>query len=355
MGRYTRQVLANLSTDATYGSSFQAAVLANVRSEELNVRQVFAKVVLGEADAAFVYASDVGTSTADVVTIEIPEQSNVAAAYPIALLAASKEKALARSFITFVRVTGCAGDFAAGRSASGGRTMSRVPSPPSFSRNRRKVSPHTVGSEAGLRSLFLVPALLFAAFIALPLLALILRAAMTGNLLQQLAQPIVLSALRLSALTSLASLLIIVLVGTPTAYLLARSTFPGKRLLDVFIDVPLALPPVVVGVALLLVFGRLGVLGQWLQPLGIEIAFTTLAVVLAQVFVAAPFYVRSAKIGFARVDPELEEIAVTLGASTWQDVALRHRAAGVARACGRCCVELGAGAGRVWRYYHVRR
>ena len=103
VGRYTRQVLANLSKDATYGSSFQAAVLANVRSEELNVRQVFAKVVLGEADAAFVYASDVGASTANVVTIEIPEQSNVAAAYPIALLAASKEKALARSFIVFVR------------------------------------------------------------------------------------------------------------------------------------------------------------------------------------------------------------------------------------------------------------
>ena len=196
--------------------------------------------------------------------------------------------------------------------------MSRAPSPPSLSRNSRNVSPHNAIREAGLRSLFLVPALLFAAFVALPLLALILRAAMTGNLLQQLAQPIVLSALRLSALTSLASLLIIVLVGTPTAYLLARSTFPGKRLLDVFIDVPLALPPVVVGVALLLVFGRLGVLGRWLQPLGIEIAFTTLAVVLAQVFVAAPFYVRSAKIGFARVDPELEEIAVTLGASTWQ-------------------------------------
>ncbi len=196
--------------------------------------------------------------------------------------------------------------------------MSRSPSPPSFPRKREASTPRSTGSDTGLRSLFLVPALLFAAFVALPLLALILRAAMTGNLLQQLAQPIVLSALRLSALTSLASLFIIVLVGTPTAYLLARSTFPGKRLLDVLIDVPLALPPVVVGVALLLVFGRLGVLGRWLQPLGIEIAFTTLAVVLAQVFVAAPFYVRSAKIGFARVEPELEEIAVTLGASTWQ-------------------------------------
>ena len=100
--------------------------------------------------------------------------------------------------------------------------MSRAPSPPSLSRNSRNVSPHNAVREAGLRSLFLVPALLFAAFIALPLLALILRAAMTGNLLQQLAQPIVLSALRLSALTSLASLLIIVLVGNAHR-LLARA------------------------------------------------------------------------------------------------------------------------------------
>lgn len=195
--------------------------------------------------------------------------------------------------------------------------MSRT-SLPKLPLKRQSRAHRPVRSEAGLRSLFFVPTIIFAVFVALPLLALMTRAVMTGDLLLQLAQPIVLSALRLSALTSLASLIIIVLVGTPTAYLLARSSFPGKRILDVFIDVPLALPPVVVGVALLLVFGRLGVLGRWLQPLGIEIAFTTLAVVLAQIFVAAPFYVRSAKIGFARVDPELEEIAVTLGASTWQ-------------------------------------
>ena len=195
--------------------------------------------------------------------------------------------------------------------------MSRTPPPPSPPRAAVRSSRAAAG-ETGLRSLFILPTLLFAVFVALPLLALVVRALMTGNVLQQLTQPLVVSALRLSALTSVAALLTIVLVGTPTAYLLARSAFPGKRLLDTFIDVPLALPPVVVGVALLLVFGRLGVVGQWLQPLGIEIAFTTLAVVLAQVFVAAPFYVRSAKIGFARVDPELEEIAVTLGASTWQ-------------------------------------
>ena len=190
--------------------------------------------------------------------------------------------------------------------------------PPSFLRRRESSRASPAARETGLRTLFLVPALILAVFVALPLLALVARAVMTGDLLHQLTQPLVLSALRLSALTSVASLLVIVLVGTPAAYLLARSAFPGKRVLDTFIDVPLALPPVVVGVALLLVFGRLGVVGQWLHPLGVEIAFTTMAVVLAQVFVAAPFYVRSAKIGFGRVDPELEEIAVTLGASTWQ-------------------------------------
>lgn len=194
--------------------------------------------------------------------------------------------------------------------------MSRSSSSPSIPRKRESIPSGPSGT--GLRSLFLVPTLLFAVFVALPLIVLVVRAFMTGDVLAQLTQPIVASALRLSLLTSVASLFVIVLVGTPTAYLLARSTFPGKRLLDTFIDVPLALPPVVVGVALLLVFGRLGVLGRWLQPVGIEIAFTTLAVVLAQVFVAAPFYVRSAKIGFARIDPELEEISVTLGASTWQ-------------------------------------
>ena len=103
VGRYTRQVLANLSADAAYGNAFQEAVLANVRSEELNVRQVFAKVVLGEADAGFVYVSDVAASNAKVETLEIPDHTNVKVEYPLALLAASDERALARRFIEFVR------------------------------------------------------------------------------------------------------------------------------------------------------------------------------------------------------------------------------------------------------------
>lgn len=103
VGRYTRQALANLSADAAYGSAYREAVLANVRSEELNVRQVLAKVALGEADAGFVYVSDVVGSTAKVVTLAIPDSANVRAAYPLALLASSKEQALAKRFIAFVR------------------------------------------------------------------------------------------------------------------------------------------------------------------------------------------------------------------------------------------------------------
>lgn len=103
VGRYTRQVLANLSADAAFGSAFGKAVLANVRSEELNVRQVFAKVVLGEADAGLVYVSDVAASSARVATLAIPHHANVRAAYPLALVAASEEQALARRFVAFVR------------------------------------------------------------------------------------------------------------------------------------------------------------------------------------------------------------------------------------------------------------
>ena len=94
VGRYTRRMLANLSADAAR---------ANVRSEELNVRQVLAKVVLGEADAGIVYVSDAAAGTAEIATLEIPAHTNVKAVYPIALLAAAKQEALARRFIAFVQ------------------------------------------------------------------------------------------------------------------------------------------------------------------------------------------------------------------------------------------------------------
>ena len=111
---------------------------------------------------------------------------------------------------------------------------------------------------------------------------------------------------------------LIFLLGTPLAYLMGRHQFRYKKALDALIDLPLVLPPAVAGLALLITLGRRGSIGGWLDSHGIEIAFTTVAVVIAQVFIAAPFYVRSASIGFAGIDPEIEQAAKLDGASRWQ-------------------------------------
>ena len=157
----------------------------------------------------------------------------------------------------------------------------------------------------------------YVAFIGLPLLALAARAVLTDGFPSNLTTPIAMTALRLSLVTSVASVIVIVLAGTPVAYLLARRTSGALRAVDVLIELPLVLPPVVAGVAMLMAFGRRGVLGGFLEEAGIALPFTTAAVVFAQVFVAAPFYVRAAKIGFQSVDTELEEISQTLGHSPW--------------------------------------
>jgi len=158
-------------------------------------------------------------------------------------------------------------------------------------------------------------ALLFAGFITLPLVALAWRAIDSGELAENVTSDLVLNAMKLSAITSTAALVLAVLFGTPVAYLLARRSFPGKALLDVLIDLPIVLPPTVAGVALLVAFGRRGVLGEHLDAAGIELAFTGTAVVLAQLFVSAPFYIRTVKAGFESVSPEFEGVAATLGAS----------------------------------------
>jgi molybdate transport system permease protein len=118
----------------------------------------------------------------------------------------------------------------------------------------------------------------------------------------------------LSAVTSTIALVLAVVFGTPLAYLLARRDFPGKTLVDLLIDLPIVLPPTVAGVALLVAFGRRGVLGGRLDDVGLDVAFTTTAVVLAQVFVSAPFYIRTVKAGFEAVSPQFEGVAATLGA-----------------------------------------
>jgi molybdate transport system permease protein len=116
-------------------------------------------------------------------------------------------------------------------------------------------------------------------------------------------------------MTSLGASLTVILLGLPVAYVLATRSFPGKRLFEVLIDLPMVLPPTVAGVGLLLAFGRVGLVGPLLAPLGITIPFTTLAVVLAQAFVAGPFFVNAARAGFESVEPQYVRAAATLRAS----------------------------------------
>ncbi len=144
------------------------------------------------------------------------------------------------------------------------------------------------------------------AFLLLPLAALLWRTDL-GQLWVHLADPIAAQAIRLSLQTTTTSAFLIVLLGTPVAYLLARREFPLRRVVDSLIDLPTVLPPAVAGLGLLMAFGRRGWLGAPLELLGVEIAFTSVAVVLAQVFIASPFYVRAAVGGFASIESELEQ------------------------------------------------
>ncbi len=154
-------------------------------------------------------------------------------------------------------------------------------------------------------------------FLSVPLLALILRIT-PAALLSTLFTPQVAQAIALSMTTTLATLCIALVAGTPLGFLLARYRFPGYTLVDTLVDLPLVLPPAVAGIALLMAFGRRGLLGSTLADLGIEIAFTWTAVVLAQSFVAIPFYVKYAKSGFGSVNRTLEQAARLDGASNFQ-------------------------------------
>lgn len=154
-------------------------------------------------------------------------------------------------------------------------------------------------------------------FLLLPLLALIWRTPLPV-LLANLRTMGVIQAIRLSLVTTLSTAVLTILFGTPVAYLLARRRFRGRAVLDTLVDLPMVLPPAVAGVALLVAFGRRGLFGAALSELGLEIAFTQTAVVLAQLFVAAPFYVKAAVGGFTAVEREFEEAAAIDGAAPFQ-------------------------------------
>lgn len=185
-------------------------------------------------------------------------------------------------------------------------------------------------------------------FLGLPVFAIIERA-FESDFFGTVSGSQVTEALRVSLVTTTISLVLIVIFGTPVAYVLSRNRFPGHSVVDTLVDLPMVLPPAVGGLGLLMAFGRRGILGDWLSDAGIEIAFTTTAVVMAQTFVASPFYIRAAKSGFDAVDRDLEAVAYTLGSSRFEaffrvaaPVAMPSLMAGAVMAWARALGEFGA-------------
>jgi molybdate transport system permease protein len=185
-------------------------------------------------------------------------------------------------------------------------------------------------------------------FLLLPIVAIFSELTL-GELREGLTSDVALDALRVTAETNLAAMTLILLFGTPTAYLLASRSFRGRPALVTLVELPLVLPPAVAGIGLLAAFGRLGLLGGTLEALGIDIAFTKVAVILAVTFVASPFYVRTAIAAFEAVDPDLVAASRTLGAGparTFARIALPIAGgglgAGAALAFARGLGEFGA-------------
>ena len=181
-------------------------------------------------------------------------------------------------------------------------------------RRRRRAATPGPAARDRVPAGFAVPAALAVAFLAVPLLGLLGRTPWS-SIGSELASPRVLEALRLSLVCSLGAVAVSVVLGLPLAYLLARVEFPGRNLVRALTTLPMVLPPVVGGVALLLAFGRRGLAGQWLDRLfGITLPFTTAGAVLAEAFVAMPFLVITCEAGLRAMDRRYEDAAATLGA-----------------------------------------
>jgi len=189
---------------------------------------------------------------------------------------------------------------------------------------------------------------LLLAFMLLPIFALVFTLSW-DEFSAGISHPLVMPALKLSLTTTVSSLAIVIALGTPLAWLISRREGRVIRLIETLVRLPVVLPPAVAGVALLLAFGRMGLLGGWLDQFGWSIPFTTVAVVLAEVFVSAPFYLQSAVSAFRGIDESLLVVARTLGASparVFLRVALPLAApaliAGGAMAWARALGEFGA-------------
>lgn len=189
---------------------------------------------------------------------------------------------------------------------------------------------------------------LLAVFLALPLVALVVTATW-GEIGAGLVGSLGWNALRLSLFTTSVSLILVVAFGTPLAWAIARGEGRFARGVEVLVQLPIVVPPAVAGVALLLAFGRRGLVAGWLYPEGWSIAFTTGAVVMAEVFVSAPYFVQSAVSAFRRVDPRLVVVARSFGAAPLRvffgvevPLAAPGLAAGAAMSWARALGEFGA-------------
>lgn len=186
------------------------------------------------------------------------------------------------------------------------------------------------------------------ALLVLPAAALVLRVR-PARLVARLGDPLVLEAMRLSLVTSLAATAVVVVLGLPVAWLLATRQFRGRRAVELFVDLPMVLPPTVAGFALLLALGRSGLAGGVFSALGVTLPFTTAGVVVAQAFMAAPFFIAPVRAGLASVDRRFLDVAATLradGARTFFAVmlplALPSLVAGAVMSCARALGEFGA-------------
>ncbi len=178
----------------------------------------------------------------------------------------------------------------------------------------RNGTTHHQSKSSQIWKLLATPLLLF---IIIPILSLFLRTSIT-DVIHNLNERQVSQAITLSLSSSFVSTLLTLLFGTPVSYLLATRRFRGYHIVDTIIDLPTVLPPSVAGVALLLAFGRNGFIGSFLADFGITIPFTYFAVVMAQMFIASPFYVKAAMLGFSNIDKQLIQAAELDGASRWQ-------------------------------------
>ena len=158
-----------------------------------------------------------------------------------------------------------------------------------------------------------IPLVIYVGFILLPILVLLFNAFTNNNVINAISNPIVTSALFLSLITSFIAITIVIFIGIPVAHIITKSDSKLIKYIDYTIELPIILPPVVVGFAMLMTFGKNGPVGQYLIDFGISIPFTTIAVILAQIFVAFPFFLRSVRLGLSNINTDYEDIGSSLG------------------------------------------